>query len=487
MDGGKTAEHLLGWKVLEIPSESIQKIMREEGENPVLELRGGERICFLNQIPELSLEEAEFLHEVVGEFKAKENNEEALQSLSGVMDNWALGQGILVEEKQKEYLLEIMQLSCFDFGPMSFLLRDESIEEIAVIGIGSEKPVQVYDRTFGWLKTNLFYTQEKVLKDLVNKMAREIGRRISFQTPSINATLKNGSRLHAVFEPLAFKHPSITIRKFSAEPFTPANLLNFHAITAEALAFLELCMKTDASMIVGGNTGSGKTSTLNALLSFIPEDERIVMVEETPEIRLSHQHVVRLKTAEHLNVAMKELIVNSLRMRPDRMVVGEVRKKEEAEALLDTLLAGQGKGSYATFHCQSAKECILRMKSFGIPELDLASVDLIVVQRRWTDYSGGRKQDCRNIMEIAEVIPAGNGIELNELFEFNFSAKKLEKTGESRRMADKIRRSFSWDKEEMNLHLLQSTEKFQKQMEEDGSASELFVNVLEAEDVSEIN
>ena len=350
MNREKSAEQLLGWKVTHIPDENIQKTMREAGENPILELRGGEKICWLNQIPELSLEEAEFLHDVVGEFKAKENKEEALHSLAMVMDSWAMNQGIQVEEGQKNYLLEIMQLMCFEFGPMSFLLRDERIEEIAVIGIGSEKPVQVYDTHFGWVKTNLYYTQEKVLKDLVNKMGREIGRRISFQTPSMNATLKNGSRLHAVFEPLAFRHPSITIRKFSALPFSPMDLLNFQAITPEALAFLEWCMKTDASVLVAGNTGSGKTSTLNALLSFIPADERIVMVEETPELRLMHNHIVRLKTAEHLNVSMKELIVNSLRMRPDRVVIGEVRKKEEAEALMDTLLAGQGKGSYATFH-----------------------------------------------------------------------------------------------------------------------------------------
>ncbi|MBU0586096.1 CpaF/VirB11 family protein, partial [Candidatus Micrarchaeota archaeon] len=171
------------------------------------------------------------------------------------------------------------------------------------------------------------------------------------------------------------------------------------------MAFLSMLMQSDSSVIIAGNTASGKTTTLNALFSFIPKNERVVITEETPEINVPHEQQVRLVANKDIGITLKDLVYDSLRMRPDRIIVGEVRNAEEVEALFDVMLGGQARGTYATFHAQSVHEGLLRMKKFGINDMDLRSIDVMVVQRRMLKYygkSGGAKEE-RKITEICGV------------------------------------------------------------------------------------
>jgi len=164
-------------------------------------------------------------------------------------------------------------------------------------------------------------------------------------------------------------------------------------------------MQCDCSILIGGNTASGKTTTLNAFFSFIPGNERVVITEETPEINIPHGHQLRLVANREMGITLKDLVYDTLRMRPDRMIVGEVRNREETEALFDVLLAGQARGSYATFHAQSVDEALSRLRSFGIREDDLSSIDCIVVQRRMLTYDPKKRRntEVRRVVEMAEV------------------------------------------------------------------------------------
>ena len=172
----------------------------------------------------------------------------------------------------------------------------------------------------------------------------------------------------------------MTIRKFKQSPFSPKDLVETGTISDEALAFLWMAMQCDFNVLVAGSTGSGKTTTLNCLSAFIPMRERIIIVEETPEINIPHRHSVRLTVNSDIGVGMDELVSDTLRMRPDRVIGGEVRTAPEAKALMNTMLAGQGKGSIATFHALNSQEAVNRLRNLGINELDLGAINLVVVQ-----------------------------------------------------------------------------------------------------------
>ncbi|MDO8627524.1 MAG: ATPase, T2SS/T4P/T4SS family, partial [Candidatus Diapherotrites archaeon] len=331
-------------------------------------------------------------------------------------------------------------------------------------GFGQSKPVMVFHKSFGWLKTNFYYADQETIKNIANKIASRLGRQLSLQKPNLNATLADGSRMNAIIPPISFTGPSITIRKFKKNPLNPINLAEFKTISLEALAFLWMALQTDSSMLIAGNTGSGKTTTMNALFNFVRENERIIVTEETPEINLPHKHIVKLNTVENLGVKMKDLIVETLRMRPDRVIVGEIRNTEEVEAFIDTLLAGQGKGSYATFHALSSAEVSKRMKKLGVMELDFATIDLILVQKRWNRVSKNSAHEIRRITEICEVIEKNNTATIRKLFSYNYKKDRLEKTSESIKVKEKILNCFGLNQKQYNFEL-KNREKFLQKMD----------------------
>ncbi len=322
---------------------------------------------------------------------------ESLEALASVCGEESLA----LKKDRAELLAEAMQMNLEGAGILSELIGDDAIEEIAVVGIG--RPVRVFVRNAGWKETNCMLTSEEFAVNAVNKLARPLGRRITYATPRLNAGIGN-IRIHASIPPLS-REMEITIRKFTAEPLGIPEIIENRTITAQAAAFLWLACAADSSVLVAGNTGSGKTTLLNALFSFVPLSERVIVIEETPEMQLPHEHAVRMLASEDLGIGMASLVRDSLRMRPDRVVVGEVRSPEETRALFDSLLAGQAKAAYATFHARSAGEALERLESLGARRSELDAIGAIAVCMRATLFDGrtGKAGETRKVAEIAEV------------------------------------------------------------------------------------
>ncbi|NYZ73863.1 CpaF family protein [Candidatus Micrarchaeota archaeon] len=358
-------------------------------------------------IPVLSKEEEELISAAQERFreatrsKHTNSSEESRALVEDILAKTAGESGIYLDRSQAAYLGNIAFMHIYGFGFLQPLLENPEIEEISIIGPG--RPAYVYVRKQGWKKVNACFDDEKAIGEMINKMARNIGRHITMQNPRLDAMLPDGSRLHASLPPVS--QGEITIRKFRDRPFSPRELAEGGTLSSDALALLSVLMQCDMTLLVAGNTASGKTTTLNALFSFVPWNDRVLITEETPEISVPHEHQLRMVANREMGISLKDLVYDSLRMRPDRMIVGEVRNKEETEALFDVLLAGQARGSYATFHAQSVDEALSRLKSFGVPENDLGSIDCIVVQRRMLAYDVKTRRNCeiRRVVEIAEV------------------------------------------------------------------------------------
>ncbi|NPA86406.1 MAG: Flp pilus assembly complex ATPase component [Candidatus Diapherotrites archaeon] len=292
-----------------------------------------------------------------------------------------LSEELLIPPYTRQRVLWLLDISLSPLGPLN-LIKGDDIEEVVVVGL--RRPVKVFKRGVGWINTNLYIWTEEYFLSLVNRAGESLGRRISISSPRLNAVLPDGSRIHAVIPPLSNVH-SLTVRRFSTQPLTVSHLL-YNLLRPEEAALLWIAMEREKNVLIAGNTGSGKTTLLNALFGFVPLEERIVAVEEVPELRIPHPHFIRM-IPRH-DIPMKDLIRDTLRMRPDRVVVGEIRRDDEAEAFIDTVLAGQGRGSYATVHGRSVREVKSRLLSMGIREIDLDSIDVVVVLRRWGE--GGR-------------------------------------------------------------------------------------------------
>lgn len=309
--------------------------------------------------------------------------------------------GYYLNKNQIEYLSEMAIHHICGYAFIDKLLLDQNIEEISIIGIN--KPAYVYIKNEGWKSVNAFFLNEGMLFDIINKMGQQLGKHITLQNPRLDTILPDGSRLHASLSPIS--GGEITIRKFRSEPYSLGELVKNETIEPKVAALLSLLMQNDHSIVVGGNTASGKTTTLNSLFSFVSQRERIIITEETPEINIPHPHQLRLVANRDLQIDLEGLVHDTMRMRPDRLIVGEIRKQDEFEALFEVLLSGQARGSYATMHAQSGIEALARMKNMGVSPTDLESIDCIIIQKRMQKYDpiNKRNNEVRRIVEIAEV------------------------------------------------------------------------------------
>ncbi len=393
-------------------------------------------------LPALCEKEKIFFSEAIEELKYSNAKIETKADIYFFLKNYCLENLILLNKEQREKIIYWLEIEALNESILTPLLNDPDFEEIVING--ANKSILVYHKTFGWLTTNICFTLEEKIKNVLNKMAAPLGRQLSYHTPIMNAVLKNGSRMNATMNPVAFSGINCTIRKFKENPFTPTDIIETKTISTEAMAFLWMCMQTNCSLLVCGNTGSGKTTTLNSLFCFLPKDERIVVVEETPELVLPQTHKVKLNTCEQLGIGLDKLIENTFRMRPDRVIVGEIRSKEECKAFINTMLAGQAKGSYATFHAESAEEALERMKTFNIEESALSSIDLIVVQKRINiiERKSGKRKEERKVTEICEVKKENGKIKTNMIFEFDFEENELRKKNPPSKTTDKIKKTF---------------------------------------------
>ena len=473
---------IIGWALIENKFEKEKILTKSINCNLIKSQK--EIFVELAGLNALSLEEARIIKQVTELFHSKQfksNKKKFLEKkLFECIIELLKQKNLVVSRKQLKLIFKVTRLNAIGFGPISSLLKEPDYEEIALTGLGAKNPIRVFHKQFGWLKTNFYYSSEEKVKEIINKLTRKHGKRITLQKPWLNAVLNNGDRLHAALPPVAFSGPSITIRKFRQEPITPFDLIKNNNISSEALAFIWLAIQTDCNILIAGNTGSGKTTTLNSLFFFIPKNERIIAIEETPELKIIQEHKIKLNVIEYLDCKMQDLITDSLRMRPDRVVVGEVRNEAEVKAFINTILAGQGKGSYCTFHAQSTNELIQRLKALNALELDLTSIDLAIIQRRLTKINGRERTELRRIIEITELFNENNVLKANKLFEFDYKKDSLVKANESKKVKQKIMDCFNLNSKQINNEIKKRKCFLEKNSKTSVKFNEAFEQIQEA-------
>lgn len=308
-------------------------------------------------------------------------------------------------------------------GPLQTLLRNPDITEVMV---------NRFDRIFVEVKgqivsTDLKFSSEEHLRRTIERIVGQVGRRIDESSPMVDARLADGSRVNAVVPPIALDGSSLTIRKFAHEPFTVKDLISTGTITIEAMKFLENCVAGKFNIVISGGTGSGKTTSLNVLSSFIGKNERIITIEDAAELQLPQPHVVRMEsrpvnTEGVGQITIRDLVRNSLRMRPDRIVIGEVRDAAAMD-MLQAMNTGH-EGSLTTVHANTARDALTRIETMVLMAgMDLPvefirqqiveAVDVIVQQNRMRDGS-------RKVTQISEIVGLeGNVIQVQDIFTFH--------------------------------------------------------------------
>ncbi len=331
-------------------------------------------------------------------------------------------EGALIPRAERTRISREICVEVAGLGPLEALLEDDDITEIMVNG-----PYQVFVEKKGRIElSQVHFRDNQHVMNIIDRIVSSIGRRIDESSPMVDARLQDGSRVNCVIPPLSLVGPVITIRKFSRKPFTTADLIRFGSVSPRMLAFLEACVKGRLNMIVSGGTGSGKTTLLNVLSGFIPDDERIVTIEDAAEIQLRQQHVVTLESRPANlegkgQISIRDLVRNALRMRPDRIVIGEVRSGETLD-MLQAMNTGHD-GSITTAHANTPRDLLSRLETMvlmagmelplkAIREQIASAIDIIVQQSRLRDGS-------RKIMTIAEVVGMeGDVISMQDLFVF---------------------------------------------------------------------
>ncbi|UTB33532.1 MAG: CpaF family protein [Methanobacterium sp. ERen5] len=319
------------------------------------------------------------------------------------------------------------------YGQLDPMIKDDDLEEIMVIG--TNKNVFVYHRKIGMMITNVIFDDDSEIKAIIDVIARQVNRRIDQQTPILDARLPDGSRVNATIPPVSADGATLTIRKFRKDPLTIVDLINFKTLSSHLAGFLWVC--TDGlgvkpcNAIIAGGTGSGKTTTLNAITAFTPPRERIITIEDTLELQLPHTHVLRMETRPPNiegkgELTMDILVKNSLRQRPDRVIVGEVRGGE-AVTLFTALNTGHS--GMGTVHSNTARETVTRLVNppMQVPTIMIPALDFIIMQNRMYRPEGG---SIRRVTEVAEVVGMEEGnVQLNRVFEWNNVTDKVEYVG----------------------------------------------------------
>ncbi len=369
-------------------------------------------------------------------------------------------ENIVLSRSEKRHLFDQIVAEILGFGPLEPLLEDETITEIMVNG-----PKNVFVERKGKIhRAEVTFENDDHVMRIIDRIVSPLGRRIDESSPLVDARLPDGSRVNAVIPPISLVGPVLTIRKFSKTPLTIEDLINYGTLTPELVEFLRACVIARLNIIVSGGTGSGKTTLLNILSGFIPNDERIITIENAAELQLRQEHVVTLESRPPNiegkgEITIRDLVVNSLRMRPDRIVVGECRSGEALD-MLQAMNTGHD-GSLTTLHSNSPRDTLARLEVMclmsgmelpvrAIREQIASAVDLIVHQERMRDGS-------RKVVKVTEVQGMeGNTITLSDIFEFEQTGieagkviGRLRPTGLRPKFIDKI--------EAVGIHLPPST------------------------------
>ncbi len=358
-------------------------------------------------------------------------------------------EGIVLTRQEKQRLFESITADILGFGPLQPLLEEEGITEIMVNGA---KNIYV-ERKGKILRAPITFENDEHVMRIIDRIVAPLGRRIDESSPYVDARLPDGSRVNAVIPPISLVGPVLTIRKFSKNPITVDQLVSFGTISAEAIQFLKACVEARLNIVISGGTGSGKTTLLNILSSFIPTDERIITVENAAELQLRQDHVVTLESRPpniegRGEITIRDLVINCLRMRPDRIVVGEIRD-EAALDMLQAMNTGH-EGSMTTAHSNGPRDTLSRMETMclmagmdlpvrAIREQISSAIDLVVHQERMRDGT-------RKVVNITEVTGMeGDVITMTDIFVFEMGgfeggkvAGRLRPTGLRPKFMDKV-------------------------------------------------
>ncbi|HEX6699410.1 MAG TPA: CpaF family protein [Gaiellaceae bacterium] len=352
-------------------------------------------------------------------FKKETTEDLSERVLRAVTEQLALDRTPLTREERRQITREITD-DILGYGPLEPLLRDESITEVMVNDYD-----RIYIERSGKIeRTQVAFVDNAHLLRIIDKIVSQVGRRIDESSPMVDARLPDGSRVNAIIPPLSLKGPTLTIRKFSRDPYTMDDLIAFGSISAKAAQFLAACVKGKLNILISGGTGTGKTTTLNATSAFIPGDERIVTIEDAAELQLQQEHVITLEARPpniegQGEVRIRELVRNALRMRPDRIIVGEVRGPETLD-MLQAMNTGH-EGSLTTIHANSPRDALSRLETLvmtagvelphrAIREQIASAFDLLVQISRLVD--GSRR--CTHITEVLRM--ESDVITLQEIF-----------------------------------------------------------------------
>jgi flagellar protein FlaI len=334
-----------------------------------------------------------------------------------------------IKKDVKRFLSGLLMQEMLGLGKLEFLISDPNLEEIVVVS--SKEPVRVYHKEYGWLPTNIIVKKEGDIDNYANIIARRVGRQINVLSPLLDAHILTGDRANAVLYPIATKGNTITIRKFARDPFTVIDLINNKTVSLEVAALLWLAIEYEMNVLISGGTASGKTVFLNSCMPFIPPNQRLISIEDTRELMLPDflywcPLVTRTANPEGKGqVTMLDLLINSLRMRPDRIVLGEMRRQKEAEVLFEAMHTGHS--VYATVHADTASETISRLTNppLNVPANLLKAVNLNVVMFR------DRRRGIRRVYQVAEFMAGKEDADANVLYRWMPEKDKIVKHNDS--------------------------------------------------------
>jgi len=354
-----------------------------------------------------------------------------------------------VSKETMDMLMNYVLQQNIGLGHLEILLKDSFLEEIVINN--AREPVWVYHRKYGWLKTNLTLPNEDRIRHYSTIIGRDIGKEITLLSPLMDAHLKTGDRVNSTLNPISSRGNTMTIRKFATKPWTVTDFLRENTLSYESAALIWVAVQNELSMLITGGTASGKTSMLNVVSNFFPPNQRIISIEDTRELQLPDLlHWVPMETRlanpeGKGGISMLDLIINSLRMRPDRIIVGEIRRKDEAEVLFEAMHTGHS--VYGTLHANNVQETINRLTEppISLPKQILSALSLVIVQHI------NRREGRRRTLQIGEINYKGD---CRIIVQRNIQSDELEQINEPVSMYETLELYTGFTKQEINKDIV---------------------------------